>query len=97
MCLVCDCARLANNGSKKTTPMLEKGNKMEKPTRTKFTLERHYKLYDNGTGQYISIGDDCDGSDVCEINQGEQKIFVRQEEIPLFIKAMEDWLSSKNS
>jgi hypothetical protein len=39
-----------------------------------FTLENHFKLFDNGTGSYITIGPDKDGSGLIEIVDSENEL-----------------------
>lgn len=60
-----------------------------------YTLEHHFKLYNNSSGEFTSIGDDSEGSSACEIKQGNNTIFIPKEVIPLFISALQKWKDSQ--
>jgi hypothetical protein len=59
-----------------------------------YTLEHHYKLYDNSSGKFTSIGPDDYGPDVCVIKQGINVIVLPKKVIPMFVSALHKWADS---
>lgn len=66
---------------------------MDKP---KHTLETHRRIYNDKTGDFLSISPDSDGLDLTEIAHGDgstgklgdARIIVTDEELPLLIEAL---------
>jgi hypothetical protein len=59
-----------------------------------FTLERHVRIYDDGTGDYIHVGPDSDGLDLIEVRQHDggkevARITMQPVQAKLLIEALQ--------
>lgn len=59
-----------------------------------YTLETHFRIYDNHGGEYIEVGPD-EEMDCCKIKWARQEIFLTDEQIELLIKALQGYLGTR--
>jgi hypothetical protein len=59
----------------------------------KFELETHHRIYNNNTGDYISVGPDRDGLELIEVRSvqvdgQEETICMNEEQAKLVLRAL---------
>jgi len=66
---------------------------------TAYTMERHLRIYNNETGEFVSVSSDADGLDLVEIRQYDrignitQRIAIPDEQAIKLVQALKEYLN----
>jgi len=61
---------------------------------SKYSLETHFRIYDNDEGEYIEVAPDGE-ADCCRISWEGQEMFLSDEQVELLIKALHGYLDTR--